>query len=1046
MSPHHPLIQSPADLADLVAALPAAGALPIRTVLVPTERHAHALRRALVRSGRAKALAGTRFVGAATLALELLREAGSDLRPGEEGLRPARILALLENPPALEYFDAELLRSTPGWPEAFASAIHDLEGAGLGPDRLPKSTAQWRDLAALWRAVDGAAGPSATAARIYLRAAELLAGGVALPTGPILASITGRETAALARFLRALPNATLAIAAARPLRERHLARFEALFGAEARAALAAAPPPTATNTERELLTRFLFASPALLAEKDRPRSRGRDGTLELTEHSGVEEEVEAAADWVARELLERKTPLERVAVLVPSKGALAPLVAERLARLPWKGGPLPVHVAGGIPLASRGSGARALALVRALASFLPADQVASLLPALRAPRGDRTHLSIDESVALAWSLGTVGGNAGEPEKALDWPARAAAREGLLAADAEGDEHVAKELEQIRAVRPALEALAALARLVVDGAPLARLAPAFVAFVKDWLLAPGAGAPLHELIEEALEGPLSDTVGAVLRGTAALDLVEETLLALRLPLARFGEPAVFVGPLAAAAGLDFDAVRVIGLAEGSLPSAVREDPVLLDSMRLEADPLLVPVTADRVLSQLHAFDAALRASGGSFALSFPRSDLERSERESSSLLVEVGAALGRPDPLHVATIPNLASLGRTAFAPARDAAARFRDERPIGEPAWQDRAARRGDVPAAWTKDDAVAISSILALRDASALGADSGLLGAKGPFPALPGLDPEHAISASALGELLGCPLGFLFRRVLHWDDPTGAPTLRELDALTYGSLFHASAEAFFQEHGEPFTARKRTLAHWLGVAKPIAAAKLDALLQSRPLVGRGVVEKERNRLLRDLERFLTYDWSLPLDRHVGVELAFGYDAPLVIDAGGTPLSVHGYIDRIDVEKGHALLRDLKTGNPHLREGDEEGPTPGRDIQLALYGIVSRKLSATLQIPKKLQAVYAYVQHGEERAFRTDYAELEAAAKGWLAIAAGLLASHQFPPSPHDDDCTYCAFRPLCGSELPARAAGSDVGGPAGDYLALRLPAEEEVE
>ncbi len=273
----HPLLQSPADLVDLVAALPAAGPLPVRTVLVPTERHAHALRRALVASGRASALAGTRFVGPATLAMEVLHAGGSDLRAGEEGLRPARILALLEEETLpFEYFDADLLRGTPGWPEAFASAIHDLEGAALAPDTLPSGTPQWRDLALLWRSVSASAGPSATAARSYLRAAELLAGGLRLPTGPVLATITGRETAALSRFLRALPGATLAVSVARPVRERHLARVEALFGKAAREALAAGAPPSEVRDGARAADPLPLRA-AGAARRDGPPSQPRPG-------------------------------------------------------------------------------------------------------------------------------------------------------------------------------------------------------------------------------------------------------------------------------------------------------------------------------------------------------------------------------------------------------------------------------------------------------------------------------------------------------------------------------------------------------------------------------------------------------------------------------------------------------------------------------------------------------------------------------------------------------------------------------------------------
>ncbi len=39
------------------------------------------------------------------------------------------------------------------------------------------------------------------------------------------------------------------------------------------------------------------------------------------------------------------------------------------------------------------------------------------------------------------------------------------------------------------------------------------------------------------------------------------------------------PAVYVGTVAGTVGLEFEAVRVIGLCEGVLPSVPREDPVV-----------------------------------------------------------------------------------------------------------------------------------------------------------------------------------------------------------------------------------------------------------------------------------------------------------------------------------------------------------------------------------------------------------------------------------------------------------------------------------
>jgi len=1031
----HPVLQSPADWADAVAALPAGGPLPVRTVLVPTERHAHGLRRALLRSGRGAALAGTRFVGSSTLAREVLAAAGRPLRPGEEALRPARLVSILAQGPPLEHFPLDLLRATQGWPEAFASAIGDLEGAGLAPDRLPGGTAQWRDLSLLWGLLDAAAGPSATASRIQGEAALLLEGGhrPALPLGPTLAAVSGRESAVELRFLRALPGATIALFASRPLRERHLARLGAFLGPAARRALEAAPIPEPAATERDLLVRFLFASPELLAHPGRARSTGPDGTVELSEHAGVEAEVEAAAGWVAREILERRTPLEEVAVLLPVGDPFASLVASRLSRLPWKDGPLPVHVAGGLPLVGTAGGARALALVRALSSFLPAEALAELLPSLRIRHGGREHLSHAEASALAWSLGTVGGNAAHRQGALSWAEGAGSREAQLeqaiagldrdpAADEREGWRLRPMLDALRAARPALDALVALARLVVGEEPLSAVAPALVAFLEAWVLDPGRSAPAHALLAGALEGARADALGASVRGAAAVDFVRDRLLRLRLSSCRFGEPAVYVGTIGGALGLDFRAVRVLGLGEGALPSPGREDPVLPDAMRRQADPLLVPLSEDRALGQLHAFDRALRGAGRSIGLSVPRSDLERSEREAASVLVDAGAALGRPDPAGNGAVPGLPSLARTSFAPARAAAASAVDSGPLSEAQWQERAARTGRIPSGWRGGGHLDLERIRALRVPVGLGPVDGILGRHGPFPALPGIDPGRPISASALERLLGCPLRFLYERILHLADPGGAPRQRELDALTYGSLFHEVMEAFYREHGPAFVAGRGSLAPWKKRAREIADERLSSLLATYPLRGAGIREKERKRLLQDVETFLDYDRKLPLARFVGVERPFGWPEPVVLDAGGIPFHVRGYVDRIDVEGDHALLRDLKTGRDHPRTGEEAGPTPSRDVQLGLYGLVARRLAGEWGIPAELQVAYAYARNGEERAFRADYGALEEAAGAWLGLSARLLAERSFPPTPDLEDCGTCPFRPVCGDAVPARS------------------------
>lgn len=75
-----------ADLAEWVSAimsLPAVGNLPARTVIVPSEPHAHALRRELVVRAP-HVLAGTRFLTLVAVARAVLDAAGIGYRAEEE--------------------------------------------------------------------------------------------------------------------------------------------------------------------------------------------------------------------------------------------------------------------------------------------------------------------------------------------------------------------------------------------------------------------------------------------------------------------------------------------------------------------------------------------------------------------------------------------------------------------------------------------------------------------------------------------------------------------------------------------------------------------------------------------------------------------------------------------------------------------------------------------------------------------------------------------------------------------------------------------------
>lgn len=1079
-----PVLWTAADWARAIAGLPAAGPLPVRTALVPGEAVAHTLRRALIREGLEHALAGTRFLGSGVAALEVLRGAGVDVVAGEENLRPARLLALFREGLSLEHFPLDLLRGTPGWDEAFARTIGALEGAGLSPadleahaaDRLAGAAgaggaaARLRDVAVIWRALDEAAGPSWTTPRLHAEAAFRLERAPALwpHDGAVLAAATGHETAAHARFVRAIPGVALAIVGARPARDHHVARLGALFGAPAAAALTGAAAPRAHASERDLLAAYFLEPPALLADPARPRSRGPEGTVDLEEHAALDEEIEASADWVARQVL-AGIPLEEIAVLMPAPDPVVQLLADRLARLPWPTGPLPVHVVGGLPLVGLPAGARVLAVVRGLRAHLSGEALAEVLPSLRTVGEADRHVAHGPAMELVWSLGTAGGSPARPEGALDWSARLAVREPALAAQldlarateedperpasARRARDIERTLGNLRSVRPAVDALVNVAHLVAAQAPLAALWPSLRDFLDTWLLQPGEGPRVAALLDERLAGTAADPRCGALPADDALRLVEEAILALRVPAGRFGEPAVTLAAVGQAAGLEFRAVRVIGLSEGHLPSVPREDPVLPDALRGDLQPrgagwppLGPPAPADRALAELHALDRVIRGASERVALSMARFDVERSQREPSSVFLEAGAALARPN---AATgdrgrdIPDSRALRRDAFAPARAAARCFRLMTPLGEAAWQDAvAAGAVDLPPHWRSGSALDLERIRTLGKAEAAGPADGLLGELVAGLAMPGIDPERPISPSGLELLLGCPHRFMLERLLGFPEPAKAPGKRGIDARSWGSLFHAAAEAVYREHGAAICAGKGAREEWLARADHIADRIFGEFLEQYPLVGDGVQAAHRDRLRADVRELIGADWSA---RHfVAVEQTFGQPDPVRLELGERALFLRGRIDRIDVDSGRTLVRDLKTGRACPRFGKQAEPGHRLDVQIGTYGLVAHALAGAWGTPGPIGAAYAYFGRrgsGEERDFRKDFdSTLGPAALAWLGVAAGLLEARAFPRTPELADCDYCAFRPVCGPGAPARAAEvlADATGALGDFRALK--------
>jgi RecB family exonuclease len=762
---------------------------------------------------------------------------------------------------------------------------------------------------------------------------------------------------------------------------------------------------------------------------------GNDGTVQIEEHAGLDEELEAAVTWVIGEIADCGTALERIGIVVPRIDPYAALLSARLDALIPDG----VHVHGGVPASGTSDGARISTVLRALDGHLHIDVLAALLPIL-ALASDTLQLSQRDALAVLYELGTVGGSAAHPSAALDWLVRNQLRQAALAAviasasSSESPELPAtmRRLDQLRAITRPLAAIDRVARVLIAEGPLEDLWAGLGVVLGEHLRIGVEGARIVSALGDALR-PL---MGAqILRGRAALGAIATALAALRLPVGRFGDARITIAALSDVAGLTFWCVRVLGLAEGTVPSSPREDPVLPDAARRQLDGM--PVAFDATVAQLHALHRVVLGTTERIVLSVARMDPQRRYREPSGVLLEAAAALGRP-PLghHGLTIPDVTLLRQQAFEPARRELRATLARWPIHASGQLDRASRRRQVPRSWRTDKRVAIDRLLTPRPPEPDPMDGWF--PDGAFAELPGFTGERPISASALARLLECPHRFLYERVLGWAPPAQLADEGNIDALSYGSLFHATAESFYRAHGSRFCARTQTLRDWQRAGDEIAGIQFAAFIATYPLAGVEIRGAAGRRLQRDLRALLASDWHAA-KTFVDVEREFG---PLALPIGARTVHVHGYIDRIDTTGATTLVRDLKTGRAKRRKSVQD-VRPAYDVQLGLYGLVVQSKAAEWGIPKTVEGSYVYPADpsGDERSFRDDFEDLATLTRSWIGTAIDLLEARQFPRTPDPEDCAFCAFKPVCGVAAQERVAQLLVGstGALGELAAMKV-------
>lgn len=1122
----HSTFSSPvAWIAERLVALP--GGLRRRAlVLTASERLAHAIRREVaVHRGRPECLAGVAFARPVDLARDLLARHGSPRLGGWEVLRQGRILQLLQSGAfagRLSYFEPSQLRTGQGYAEALAEAILDLEASGLTPAHLDetarslsddaRAAARLRDLAVVWRTADDGDGDRRTAAQLLAEAAALLAGTATcgrdpgaseslravptLPAGqlsfdelfrkppqpppaasagidlpPLFAVLVASPSTTLLRFLAAIDGAEVVFQDARPLRTA-THRWRAL------AAVAPAPSgDDAAAGEIGLVRRFLFEIPENLTDPARPRSRGPDGSVDLEEHAGIEDEVEASATWVAEQIA-AGTTLERIAIVVPEKGSYAALLVDRLARFGAAPdtGPVGVYVAGGLALAEAPAGRRFGALLSALAGGLAAVATLRILPALRragqAPDAPATRLSPSRCAEIIYAAGIAGGGAGDLDGMRQWAVKLRAHRERVAAlvaafEQETDPGHVRRIEAANANRwlrdvepilPAVEALQAVAEAVAADVPFSALWPQLREFAQRHFLLPADPPGFVAVVDEIVAPALADPFVAALPASLALRWLAQRLQRERRPCGRFGEPRVFIGTPGQAAGLEFDAVRIVGLTEGGLPRTPHDDPIVPDDLRrrIEASAreqvgdVVVPTLADRVLDDLHGVFRVVSGARDRLALSVPRQWVDRSEREVSGIVLEVATALARPGASGGdGDVPTSGRLRSAYFAPGAAARAAAARQWPASERGVLASVAA-GDgtlrVPASWLAAGAAdlgRVREIAAAAETSLFGAADGVVGDL--FRRWQDLGSEaRPISSSALHLLLGCPHRFLLERGLHWREPPQRPTTDAIEPITYGTLFHEICETLMREAGPQICRKDGSVEWWARRAREIAGEAFERLVERYPLRGSEARERERQRLFAQVESLVRDEWDRPQRTFVAVEMPFGRDRPVALPAGERVLHVWGAIDRVDaLPDGTLSVRDLKTGR--VRDLAEEEVNAARDLQIGMYSAVVEAIDPGGRPVGEASYVHPSTAQEPERAFRgAQLHGLRQRAGEWLRVAADLLARGTFVRTPSPEDCRMCPFLPRCGTGAQARSERKLLALPSADPLAAFLAMKRE--
>jgi ATP-dependent helicase/nuclease subunit B len=505
-----------------------------------------------------------------------------------------------------------------------------------------------------------------------------------------------------------------------------------------------------------------------------------------------------------------------------------------------------------------------------------------------------------------------------------------------------------------------------------------------------------------------------------------------------PARRFGR--IFVGTPDHARGRAFRVVFVPGLAERMFPQKPREDPLLLDSRRIELDASL-PMQDDRLEAERLLLQIAVGAASERLYVSYPRIELTESRaRVPSFYALDMMRAVTGSVPDHEWLEQRARDAGNAMLAwpaPSRPEDAiddqehdlavlrRLLDEK--------DRKAVRGHANYLLGLNECLRRSVV----DRWAHGQrrwspNDGLIhGSAATAPALIASRlTARSYSVSALQKFSACPYQFALSAFYRLEPLAQPEPLQRMNPLTRGSIFHDIQARFFrrlQASGAlPVTVSNLEEArHALELTiDEVGAREHDELA---PAVERIWVD-EMSSIRRDLVAWLHYlardgaEWEpirfeFAFGRVPGVRDATSLRDDVVLEGG---FRLRGAIDLIESHRQTKVLRvtDHKTGRKPDRI-DKTIVGGGAILQPVLYAMAVEK---ALDEPVSHGRLFyctstgSFYEHPIPLNDLTRSAGLDVLRIIDRAIEDGFLAA-----APDEDACDRCDFIAVCGREVPRR-------------------------